>query len=112
MVRSNVTFTVAWTVGTLIIAQPASAQFVNNVCGTMQGPCQVNPAPVGSPCGCYTNFGPAPGQILPQGGAIAPQQMQAVSNVCRTYKGVCQVNPAPVGSACGCYGDIGAVIPR
>ena len=109
----KVAFTVAWPVGMLIIAEPAAAQYVNNVCGATQGTCIVNPAPVGSPCSCYTNFGPAPGAVLPPGGAgFRPQQMQAISYACRTYRGMCQVNSGPVGSACSCYGDPGFVVPK
>jgi hypothetical protein len=95
-----------------VMSFSAHAQYINNVCGTTQGTCIVNPAPIGSECGCMTNFGAIPGAVLPPGGGYMPQQMQAISNACRTYRGICQTYPAPIGSSCGCYGDPGTVIPR
>ena len=95
--------------GCLGFAQGASAQMISNVCQSMQGPrCRVNPAPVGSSCGCYTQFGPSPGLIA--GMTPTPSYGGAsINNVCQTYRGRCQTTPAPVGSVCGCYGDAGTV---
>jgi hypothetical protein len=92
----------------LTTLEPAGAQYVNNVCGWGQGRCPVNPAPVGSGCGCVTNLGVMEGRILPPSG----YGEAAMSNVCRTYRGVCQVYPQSVGAACYCYGDAGVITPR
>jgi hypothetical protein len=112
----RIAYRIGLSVGTLIIADPTSAQYVNNVCGAGPGTCIVNPAPVGSQCGCYTPYGPTPGQIIPpMGGELGPQQLQqlpSASDVCRTFRGVCQAYQAPVGSACNCYGDAGFIIPK
>jgi hypothetical protein len=111
-VVSATSLVVAWIVAIPVLAWPALAQYVNNQCGSPQGICSVNPAPVGSPCSCFTNLGPVPGQILSPGGGFMPQQTQAISNACRTFRGVCQTYPAPVGSVCGCFGDPGTVVQR
>jgi hypothetical protein len=87
-------------------ATRASAQFVNNVCGTSQGTiCAANPAPVGSPCGCITPKGLFPGQIIESN---APP----VARVCRTFSNVCPTSPAPIGSPCVCFGDPGSAVLR
>jgi hypothetical protein len=95
-------------VAVLFLASPAAAQYVNNICGWGQGWCQVNPAQVGSECGCATSSGIMQGQILPPGG-YSIQPRMAVSNICRTYRGACQTYPLPLGSQCNCFGDPGFV---
>ena len=95
----------------LLIPHTAVAQYFNNLCGTVQGGfCTVRPAPVGSPCGCFTPGGLVQGQIMAPGGGF--QSMPILSNACRTFRGICQTDPAPIGSDCDCFGDDGTVIPR
>lgn len=108
--RAGLAFVCAVTL--CVAARPAKAQYINNLCGTERGYCVVNPAPIGSQCGCIFPDRMVPGVILPPGGGYMPQQMQAISNACRTYRGICQTYPAPIGSSCGCFGDPGTVIPR
>jgi hypothetical protein len=97
----------------LRVEEPASAQFVNNVCGSMQGTlCTVNPAPIGSPCACFTPSGPSPGQIITPNAPPMSKSFQSTNNTCRTLRGICQTYPAPIGSPCVCFGDPGTVISR
>lgn len=98
----------------LLAAPPAPAQFINNQCATVQGGmCLVNPAPVGSPCGCFTPVGPVPGNVMPPGGGYANNQAVMLSTVCSSFKGMCSIPfPAGVGSGCNCSGIPGTVIPR
>jgi hypothetical protein len=91
----------------------AGAQVLSNICATQFGNCVANPAPVGSPCGCLSNGGAVPGEILPPAGGYGFQERsQAIGNACRTNHGICQTYPAPIGSPCGCFGDPGTVIGR
>jgi hypothetical protein len=96
----------------LFQVSPAVAQYVNNICGWNSGTCGVNPSPVGSSCGCVTNFGIMQGQILQPGGGYQMAPQMAVSNICRTGRGACQTYPLPLGSQCNCFGDPGLVSPR
>ena len=86
------------------------AQYLSNQCGTSFGVCTVNPAPIGSRCGCYGPRGLDPGQRLPLGG-IVERGLQMTSEFCQTFRGRCETFPAPVGSSCSCYGDLGTVVP-
>ena len=112
MVAPQAALALLYAIAVLTPDRPAEAQMFNNVCATQQGNCIANPAPIGSPCGCMSAYGPIPGQILPPIGGYAGPQQQAISNACRTYRGICQTYPAPIGSPCGCYGDPGMVIGR
>jgi hypothetical protein len=89
------------------IAGGAAAQ-VGNLCQTYQGACLSSPAMLGTPCACFTPYGPIAGYIL--GGGGGGQSM--ASPVCRTFRGVCQIpGVAPVGTQCNCYGDPGQIVP-
>lgn len=98
----------------IAISVPASAQYVNNICVSMLGTtCMVNPAPIGSQCGCFTPYGPSPGQIAPP---FAQPQLQQnfspMSEACQTFRGICRTYAARLGSPCACFGDPGSIVLR
>jgi hypothetical protein len=107
-------------------AGPAIAQTYNNVCASISGlKCTVNPAPVGSPCGCFTPVGRVPGSVegpstekRPGTTAVSPSTpdtastKQTMSSVCQTKYGRCRIYPSPLKSQCQCGEDTGAVVEK
>jgi hypothetical protein len=114
-------------------AHPAIAQSLNDVCRIGGGggqTCTVNPAPVGSLCGCFTPSGRVTGRVeqptASKGDAKEGTQKSDVkegtqksdakegpqtSSVCKTAYGLCRAKTTrKVGEACDCYGDAGALI--
>src|SRR5712671_3764867 len=71
---------IAW----ISAARPAIAQLINDVCRPIGGgpTCTVNPAPAGSPCGCFTPGGRVAGRIE------APEKELAIT--CQTDNGRCR----------------------
>lgn len=101
------------------VARPTVAQFVSDTCVSAQGEqCTVKPAPLGSPCSCFTKNGPSQGQIVAPTSngsanvAPAPQSTETVDNTCRTAHGYCATYQAPLGSPCSCFGNSGTVVTR
>src|SRR5438445_96000 len=96
----------ACTVTWISAARPAIAgQLINDVCRPIGGgpTCTVNPAPAGSPCGCFTPVGRVAGRIE------APEKETAITcqitkdDLCRSAR------PAYVGDECQCARDPGKV---
>jgi hypothetical protein len=93
-------------------ARPAIAQSLSEVCRPSGGgeTCRVYPAPVGSPCGCFTPSGRVAGRVEPppttsKGGT---QEKEAIT--CQTRYGRCRIYPSSVGDECKCGDDPGTVV--
>jgi hypothetical protein len=88
-------------------ARPAIAQqSANDVCRPIDGgpTCTVPPAPIGSPCGCFTSVGRVAGRIE------APEKEPSI--YCETRYGRCRMNsPLGTGDKCTCGKDEGTVVP-
>jgi hypothetical protein len=111
---------IAW----ISAALPTIAQSLNDVCrigGDGGQTCTVNPAPVGSTCGCFTPSGRVMGRVAPPTGSKGDakegtQKSDAKegtqpSSVCKTPYGLCRAKTSgKVGEACECYGDAGTLI--
>jgi hypothetical protein len=101
--------TIAW----ISAARPAGQQY-NNVCQIFggRGPtCTVDPALIGSPCGCFTPSGRVPGKVIESRGEGDGQLQTSpqTSNVCETKYGRCRISPKNVGDNCDCRNDPGKV---
>jgi hypothetical protein len=92
--------TITW----ISAARPAIAgESTSDVCRIGGGPtCTVNPAPIGSPCGCFTPAGRVAGRVWPK---------EEVSDYCETKYGRCRISSSSIGDECKCGDDQGTVVP-
>jgi hypothetical protein len=85
-------------------ARPAIAQIINDECRPIGGgpTCTVNPAPAGSPCGCFTPVGRVAGRIE------TPEKETSIT--CQITKDrYCRTKPLHVGDDCECAVEPGTV---